>query len=162
MARPVEVALTLLARRDHSRWELASKLRRRGFDPDEVEVALQRCDELGYLDDEAYAERFVASKAVRNGWGFHRLVAELVRRGVDRLTADHAAVLDAESCQLALQTALRKAERRRKPGWHRLPQQRSRMVSSLVGCGFATDVAIRAVDDLVREREKADHASEIE
>ncbi len=159
---PVETAFALLARRDHTRWELATKLGQRGFGEDEVAAALDRCDELGYLDDAAFSERFVASRAVRNGWGPLRLEAELRRRGVDREVAENAVVVDDAVYAEALATAVRKLEQRRKRGWHRVPQQRSRMVSSLLGCGFEADTAIQAVDALVRERETADDASEIE
>lgn len=160
--RPVETAFALLARRDHTRWELATKLRQRGYGEDEIDAALDRCVELGYLDDAAFAERFVASRAVRNGWGPLRLVAELQRRGVDREIAENAVTVDDTVYAEALARAVHKLEQRRKRGWHRVPQQRSRMVSSLLGCGFEADTAIQAVDALVRERETADDASEIE
>jgi regulatory protein len=160
--RPVEAAFALLARRDHTRWELAQKLLRRGFDETEVAAALDRCGELGYLDDAAFAERFVATRAVRNGWGPLRLTAELERRGIDRELAESASDLDDAVYHEALMRALSKLEQRRKPGWFRVPQQRSRMVSSLLGCGFDAETAIQAVDDLVRQRETSDHAFEIE
>nr|NIS40343.1 hypothetical protein [Desulfuromonadales bacterium] len=45
--------------RDRSTAELAKKLRERSFGNREIESVLNRCIELGYLDD----ERFAATRA---------------------------------------------------------------------------------------------------
>ena len=39
------------------------KLARRGYTPDEVETALVRLDELGYLNDLAFAEGLVRARS---------------------------------------------------------------------------------------------------
>ncbi len=158
MADAFSKALELLALRDHFRAELEEKLRRRGFSGEEVEGALARCRELGYLDDERAAERFVEISAVRKGWGPRRLEQELLRRGVDRGVAVRAAALDPGRVAEALAAALARAEGRAGPGWWRLPRRRARMVSSLVNRGFDAEDARRAVDRLAAEREFQDHA----
>lgn len=162
MADAFAKALELLALRDHFRAELAEKLRRRGFAEEEVEAALGRCRELGYLDDERAAERFVEISAVRKGWGPRRLEQELVRRGVERGVAARAAALDPERAAEALETALRRVAGRAAPGWWRLPRGRARMVSSLVNRGFDAEDARRAVDRLAAEKESQNHAPDDE
>ena len=74
-------ALRHLARRDHSRAELATKLADHG-DADEVEAVVARMGELGLQSDSRYAEAFVRGKAARFGAG--RLRNELARRGIAR------------------------------------------------------------------------------
>ena len=82
-----ERALRHLARRDHSRAELARKLSSHG-DADEIEAVIERMGELGLQSDTRYAEAFVRGKAGR--FGASRLRSELARRGIDRDLIDEA------------------------------------------------------------------------
>ena len=82
-----ERALRHLARRDHSRAELARKLAAHGS-ADEIEAVIARMGELGLQSDERYAEAFVRGKAAR--FGAARLRSELARRGIDRDRIDEA------------------------------------------------------------------------
>ena len=82
-----ERALRHLARRDHSRAELARKLAPHG-ETAEIEAVIERMRELGLQSDERYAEAFVRSKATR--FGAARLRNELARRGIDRDRIDEA------------------------------------------------------------------------
>ena len=52
---PWPAALRILTRRDYSQAELRQRLKDKGFEPERIEKALQRCLELGYLDDIRYA-----------------------------------------------------------------------------------------------------------
>ena len=82
-----ERALRHLARRDHSRTELARKLAAHGS-ADEIEAVITRMGELGLQSDTRYAQAFVRSKAAR--FGAARLRNELSRRGVERELIDEA------------------------------------------------------------------------
>ncbi|HKI01942.1 MAG TPA: regulatory protein RecX [Thermoanaerobaculia bacterium] len=73
-------AVQLLAVRPHFRRELATKLRQRGFPGEEIEPALDRLTEQGYLDDRAAARSFVEGRLAK-GEGRARLTAELAKRG---------------------------------------------------------------------------------
>jgi len=78
-----EKGLDLLARRAHFRLELEQKLRSRGFEGEIIEGTLGRLSELGYLDEQATAEHYVAGRLRRGRLGPRRLEAELRQRGVD-------------------------------------------------------------------------------
>lgn len=82
-----ERALRHLARRDHSRIELARKLSPYGTE-EEVEAVLARMSELELLSDSRFAEAWVRSKAAR--FGSMRLRHELSRRGVDKALIEDA------------------------------------------------------------------------
>ncbi len=151
-------ALRLLGRRAFFTAELVSRLRDKGYSGAEVREAVDRCRELGYLDDAAVAARFVELRAVSRGWGPRRLRAELLKRGAPAEVAAEASRLDPETGRRALANALERAERRAPEGWWRLHERRARMVSSLINRGFDTRAAIEAVDRLAAEREKTDHA----
>ncbi|MFV2071975.1 MAG: regulatory protein RecX [Thermoanaerobaculales bacterium] len=151
-------ALDLLSRRDHFRRELEIKLQRKGYSGSEIEGALDRCRELRLLDDEKVAERFVEVRATSRGWGPRRIAAELERRGVEPALAERMAKLSPDMVESALSTARRRLEVRMPDGWWRDGQRRARMVSSLIGRGFAADHAIAAVAAYAADREREDHA----
>ncbi|MEE4271522.1 MAG: regulatory protein RecX [Thermoanaerobaculales bacterium] len=153
-------ALKLIARRDHFRAELEEKLRRKGFEDNDIDAALERLDELSLLDDEALAERFVEFRSVDRGWGPWRLANELRTRGVDQSLAERVSQIGAELHDRALKTAVRRVDLRAKEGWWRLPERRARLVKSLIGRGFSSDVAYDAVARLAAEREKTDHETD--
>lgn len=78
----VASAVRTLARRDHSENELRRKLQDRGFSSGEIETAVAKMQDYGYLDDNRFA-RLWAESAIRGGRGFGpRLRLELLRRGV--------------------------------------------------------------------------------
>jgi regulatory protein len=60
-----QVALRLLARRDHAIGELARKLRERGFGTDEIKPVLVEFEREGWLSDARFAEVFVRSRIDR-------------------------------------------------------------------------------------------------
>jgi regulatory protein len=123
--------------RQHSRVELLRKLGRRGYTPEEIDSAMVRLDELGYLNDRSFAEGLVRYRSASRGP--RALSAELAARGIDRAEAEAAvAGFDLEG-QLA--TATRLAERlyARKPaGDYR--EMLNRVGSKLVRRGFSPTV----------------------
>ena len=113
-------ALDLLAARPLSRKELVDKLTARPRNKDKepladretAEQAADRLEELGYLNDEAYA-RTVADHYAAKGWGPSRIRDELYRRGVPREYWDGALeTLDApdDAIDAFLQKKLRGAD----------------------------------------------------
>ncbi len=84
----VRSALALLARAPHSRAGLRLKLLRRGHGEEAILAALQRAEEMGYLDDGRFAEEWVLLRLDRHPQGRPALVADLRERGVPRETAE--------------------------------------------------------------------------
>ena len=109
----LDAGLRLLGRRAHSRAELRRKLGRRGYTEAEIDGAVERLNELGYLDDRTFAEGHVRRRQA--GLGPRALSAELSARGVDRQVADGVlAGFDAEA-QLLSATSLAERLYARKP-----------------------------------------------
>lgn len=75
-------SLDLLARREHSIWELRQKLRQRFPGFREVEPVLLRLEEQKFLCDERFSLNFVRSRMANRSWGAYRLRAELQQRGI--------------------------------------------------------------------------------
>jgi len=86
LARLREVAIRLLARREHSRRELAVKLRQRGGATEHIEGTLDALESERLLSDRRFAEEFVRVRRER-GQGPVRILAELSERGVDQSLA---------------------------------------------------------------------------
>jgi len=99
--------LRLLGGRAHSRVEMQRKLAQKGYTPDEIDAALVRLDELGYLNDLAFAEGLVRVRSASRGP--RALSAELAKRGVGRAQADRALASYDEALQMA--SAMRIIER---------------------------------------------------
>jgi len=59
-----------------------TRLRQKGFEPEAIQAALDRLDEVGLLSDERFAERYAEESAGR-GLAPRRIQGELRRRGVE-------------------------------------------------------------------------------
>ncbi len=81
-------ALNILSRRDHCEKELYNKLRRADGDA-AAQDAVERIKSLGYINDERYAVTLAEELASRKGYGMRAIKAELLRRGIDRETAEN-------------------------------------------------------------------------
>ncbi len=82
-------AAGILARRALSRRDLIRKLREKGSTPADAELAADRLEKLGVLDDKAYAAALVRRYSER-GWGENKLRDELYRRGIDKEIREQA------------------------------------------------------------------------
>jgi regulatory protein len=75
-------ALRLLGGRAYSTGELREKLRRRALHEADVDNAVARLKDLGYLDDRRFAESFAAARLSGDKHGSTRVVQDLRRRRV--------------------------------------------------------------------------------
>ncbi len=91
----MDEAADLLAGRAYMSGDLQKRLRAKGYDAEETAETIDRLQELGYLDDEAYAKSF-ASDAARKGKGRLRIARELAQKGADAATAKAAIEAAAE------------------------------------------------------------------
>lgn len=83
-------AVQLLARRPHFRRQLELKLQKKRFPQDEIDAALVRLTDLGYLDDLRCATDYIDQQLRRGLLGRRRLLADLLRRGVEEDVAQEA------------------------------------------------------------------------
>lgn len=75
-------ALALLAQRRLTEAQLWKKLATKNYPDDEIASAVAACKHDGYIDDALFASFYV--EGARKAVGDARLVAELVKRGIDR------------------------------------------------------------------------------
>ena len=79
--RAQDLALSMLARRELSRREVAAKLQQAGLGDEVVEGTLSWLEERGYVDDRRFASAYMGER-LKAGWGRRRIAAELLKKGV--------------------------------------------------------------------------------
>ncbi len=149
-------ALRLLGRRLHSRAELARKLGRSEYGDDIVTEILDELARMGYVDDARFARTKALSAAQHKHHGRRRAMQELMKSGVDRVTAERAAedvYEQTDSMAIARQLAMKQAGRLR-----RLDPlvARRRLVGMLQRRGFDYDAIRPVVDEVLGDEPSAE------
>ena len=114
-----------------------------------ADSAIERCVELGYLDDAGYAQAFVRERIRLKPRGRPRLISELAARGVERQIAEQAVNAALAEEEVTEADLLRDVALRRVRALRDLdpPVARRRLASFLDRRGFRSG----AIRDLVRE-----------
>lgn len=160
MAR--EICLRQLALRPRTRAELAAALAKRGISEEVSAGVLDRYDEVGIIDDAAFARAWVSSRHAGRGLARRALANELRRRGVDGEVATEALgeldeETEAETARVLVERKLRTARGEPDAVFRRL-------VGMLARKGYPPGVAIRAVKDALaaQSAEAAEFADRID
>lgn len=144
--KAITAALNLISYRPRAAGELRGKLREKGYAPEAVDAAVARMQELRYLDDEAFAERWVESRQASRPRSERMLKRELAQKGVDKETIERTveeAGVDEYGDALAL--GRKKFESVR----HEERDVRYRRVSGFLGRrGYGYDIIRRVMETL--------------
>lgn len=149
-ADPVDVARTIVLRmltaRPCSRAELAAELRKRRVPEDAAETVLARFDDVGLVDDAAFAAGWVERQRRTRGLSRRALATELRRRGVAAEAAAEAVavVSDDDERERAAALVARKLSSVRTLD---RPKQVNRLVGMLARKGYPADLAYAVVRD---------------
>ncbi|WP_025619473.1 regulatory protein RecX [Salinispora cortesiana] len=157
-----EVCLRQLAVRPRTRAELARALTRRGISAEVATAVLDRYDEVGMIDDAAFARAWVSSRHAGRGLARRALATELRQRGVDGDVAKAAlGELDDET---EAETARALAERKLRAARGEPDAVFRRLVGMLARKGYSPGVAIRAVKEALaaQSAEAAEFAEQID
>jgi regulatory protein len=153
------IALDLLTAAPRTRAQLATAMARRGV-PDEVAAeVLERFGEVGLIDDSAFAQAWVTSRQRTKGLAPRALASELRQRGVDEpLIAEAVGNLADDEIEATARTLVRRKVRTMTG----LPREvKLRRLSGLLARkGYPSDVAMRAVRDVLAETNAGDSAGD--
>jgi len=141
-----ERALRLLARREHSRAELARKLGQSGFESSDIQPLLDEFEVKNWLSDRRFAESYVADHRARAG--AVKLAHDLRQSGV----ADNiieAVMAENRDSELERAQAIWQKKFGAAPGDL---AEHARQMRFLQGRGFALEVVRRVVKDAGNER----------
>jgi regulatory protein len=149
-----EICLRLLTDRARTRQELAQALRRKGVPDDAAHSVLERFDEVGLIDDAAFAGQWVRSRHAHRGLARRAIAVELRRKGVsDEAAGEALAEVDAESEQRRARELVDRKLRSLAVG---TAEQRAvagrRLVGMLARKGYGAGVAYRVVKEALAER----------
>ena len=149
-------AVFLLARRDLSRHELEQKLcrekgRYHAENREAAEAAAARMQELGYVNDAAYARRLAEQFVRVKLYPKRRVIDELMHRGIDRDTAREAAT-ESETDETQLVLAFLAKKRYTVPV---TTQELQRVVGALYRYGYSAE-AVRGALSLWRKEDLSD------
>lgn len=143
-ARARQVVLRQLAMAPRSRAQLVDKLAAKDIDPDIADEVLDRFEEVGLVDDAAFAEVLVRSQQESRGLSKRGLRHELRKKGVDPdIVEDALAPLDAESERARAEDLVATRMRR----LHGLPRevQMRRLAGFLARKGYPGDLAFSVI-----------------
>jgi regulatory protein len=151
---PVEqaraVCLRLLTGTPRTRRQLADALRKREIPDDAAEEVLSRFEEVGLIDDVAFADAWVESRHHSRGLARRALARELRTKGVDsQVIEDAVGQLDAER-EVETARALVEGKLRSTRGLDREKRIR-RLAGMLARRGYGEGLALRVVRRALEE-----------
>lgn len=143
VARAVDHAARLLARRPYSRAEIRRSLAAKQVVPATIDQALAKLESLGYVDDRAFAQFWVENRERFRPRSPHALRHELRQKGLaaDVIEAALSALDARESAVRAAQEPLRRLR-----GLTRAEAE-SKLGAFLARRGFSYDIAREAVEE---------------
>jgi regulatory protein len=128
-------ALYLLARRDHTAYELKQKFARKDYHADLIDSVLARLEESGLINSERFAESYAHYRRGK-GYGPKRIIMELQAKGVtEAVIAEHVKITD-NAWFTEIRTIWRKQFKGRQPADY---QDRAKQLRFLYNRGFTQD-----------------------
>jgi len=142
-------AMNMLARREHCRSELFTKLIRRFPDSQKVEQELDRLQADGLQSDQRFVQSFIAGRIYRNQ-GPLKIRQELQRFELNEVLVSEAfEEAGADWLELAVDAAKRKFAGKSL----KLPKERDRARQFLYRRGFPSQTCVRAIEQVASELE---------
>lgn len=144
------MCLRLLTGTPRTRAQLAEAMRRRGIPDDAAEHVLSRFEDVGLIDDAAFADAWVESRHHGRGLARRALARELRTRGVDSAVVERAveqldAAREEETARALVERKLRSTR-----GLERDKRIR-RLAGMLARKGYAEGLALRVVRRALEE-----------
>ena len=151
-------ALNMLALAARSSKDLRQRLVRKGESPGIVDVAIERLQRAGFLDDASFARQFARSKALGAGLSRRRVLLELSRKGVPRELSSEAVDSVFEDDQIDEAENIERVARKKLRSLAKLePRVRARrLFAFLARRGYDSDDIKRVVGALEASAEVAD------
>ena len=155
-----QVCLRLLTMAPRTRAQLAEALRKRGVPDGTAEEVLSRFEDVGLIDDAAFARAWVDSRHHSRGLAGRALSAELKRRGVapDEI---RAAIEDRLDPEAEVSTARLLVDRKLRSTRGQPPEQRiRRMAGMLARKGYPSGLAFRVIREALEAEGGAAHTED--
>jgi len=143
--RARQVCLRLLTLAPRTRAQLADALRKRGIPDEAADEVLSRFEDVGLIDDAAFARAWVESRHYSRGLAGRALSAELKQRGV-AAEEIRAAIEDRLGPDAEVAAARRLIDRKLESTRGLPPEQRTRRLAGLLARkGYPAGLAFRVI-----------------
>ena len=130
-----------------SRKELETTLTKRHIEPDVAKSVLDRFEEIGMVDDAAYAELLIRSRCNTKRVSRSVLRQQLRQKGVNQEIIEEALLVVSDADELRMATEL--VERKARAMSRLEPEVRKRRLFGLLARkGYNTSIALRVIQDL--------------
>lgn len=141
----LQEATRLLARRPLSARELQFKLTQKHYGSEDIDLAIERLIDRGYLDDDALCRRLFIYYAEPGYCGLRHIIGKIKARGlkIDCLSEEIAAWHDSGN---ELERAMALIKRKFAPS-QQLPDH-GKLARMLVVKGFSSDVIARIIENI--------------
>lgn len=150
--RATDACLRLLAMRARSRHELLTALERKGFPEPVRQVALEKLQGWGYLDDERFARERAAVLLAGGKHGPQAVRQRLRSHGLSPEAAERAVASASSEVEFDPEAAARQVLERRGLLDRELgPREKARAARLLVSRGFSEEVIQRLLGDATLE-----------
>ena len=146
-----ESSFRYLSIRNHSKFELKQKLRKKRYREDLIEEVIIELTEYGYLNDEQFAKDYYGSKIKKNV-GPLKIKAGLYKKGVDRNIIEHIDEINFDEDQL-LENAIKVAEKKYRQLNERHIEKnkmKQKLYSFLLNKGYSSEIIGKALSNLVK------------
>lgn len=105
------IAVRYIASAPRSIMEVESRLKGKGIKDDSIKETLQYLTDLGYLNDEVFANQWAGSKIKSRLWGRNRVIHDLKQKGISeeiiKLAIADLATSELDTAKLALEKWLK-------------------------------------------------------
>ena len=130
-----------------SRKELETTLAKRHVEPDVAKTVLDRFEEIGVVDDAAFAELLIRSRCNTKRVSRSVLRQQLRQKGVDQEIIEDALMVVTDEDELRMATEL--VEKKLRAMSNLEPEVRKRRLFGLLARkGYGTHIALRVINDL--------------
>lgn len=145
-------AYRYLSGRNHSKYELKTKLLRKKYDKSLIESVISDLENLGYLNDEEFALNYFKYQKGKSK-GFLKIKSELIRKGIDRNILDGIEI-DNKDLNDFYESAKKIANKK----YLQLSKRNidkskilSKIYQSLLSKGFTVDIITEVMNDLKKK-----------
>ena len=149
----MDKALGYLSLQDRTVSQMEQYLYDKGFDPEDVVITIDKLKGYGYLNDEAYAQRYVRELSEGKHLGRRAIGEKLYRRGIEKEISDRAIELVTEEQER--DSALYWVKKSLPTGGDKteMKKNRDRVARRLAAKGFSYDVIRFALQQYQGEEE---------
>lgn len=145
--------IRLLSRRDHSRKELETKARKKGYPDHAMSGILDELEEKKYLNNRSFAIKYARDKFEFNRWGTHKIRMELKKKGINEADIQNAlAEIPRDDAMTAIRELITKNSRKFKRA--EPDKRRKKIFDFLVRKGFDSEHIFSLLPELLKQLEE--------